>query len=232
MKLKCMLALACVPLLALADINITAREKVSQKMMPNILEGAFHFSEDNKNADVIKEHLNALVATVKQFDQKSEICKGGGYQIVPQYTYNKENKRTFIGYSGSLSFECAFKSVEDHNALLTQIDKAKVDSVIVTQGQLMWRPSESEYNKAYLSLRSSILEVAQKQAELFSKELKMACEVSVINFADQGQSINPVLLNRAASSMSYKAAPTQEPIQHDISVLLQADVAYVCKKGK
>ncbi len=228
-----MLLLASLPLLVFADMNITTKESVSQEIMPDILQGTFNFSEDNKNADIIKEHLNALVTEVKQFDEKKDICQGGGYQIMPQYTYSKENKRNFIGYSGSLLFQCSFKSIEEHNALLSRLDKAKAESVIAAQGRLMWIPSEKQYKKTYLSLRSSLLVVAKEQAEAFSKDLKLGCEVNTIRFLDERSSMHPVRMAETQyASSSYKSAPTQEPIQQDIDVLLKADVEYVCKKGK
>ena len=84
MKLYYFLALACLPLIACAQMSITTLESASQTVPPDTLRATFHFTEENKNTNVIKEHLNAIITQVKQWDSKSNTCTGGGYHLSPR----------------------------------------------------------------------------------------------------------------------------------------------------
>lgn len=233
MKRTIMLYLVCLsPLFLGANMDITTHESVSNELVPDILRGELSFEEENKNANVIKEHLNAIVAEVKRFDAKGELCRGGGYHLYPRYSY-KDQTQTFVGYSGTLSFSCELGSVEQYNALVSGIEKVKASSVLTNQGALAWVVSDKVRDTNRLALRSSLLNVANEQAHAFSKETKMRCDVQEIAFDDTKTS-RPVLMRPAAAPMakSFSSTPTQEPLVHNETVLLGATVRYTCATQK
>ena len=237
MKLSHILVgLVCAPLVVLAaemDSYITTHESISQKLTPNILEGSFSFSDESKDASVIKEHLNALISQAKKLDNTNEMCSGGGYQILPKYEY-KDSKQTFLGYRGMLSLRCNFKSIEDYNTLVAQVEKAKASSVIMAQNMPRWIVSQNSYKEALVALRTTLLKTVQQQAEVFSKELDMKCSFNSVVENQNGaipfaqEAAMPAMQPKM---MALKSAPMEAPIQSDSEVSLEADVTYVCISG-
>ncbi|NCD11001.1 MAG: DUF541 domain-containing protein [Epsilonproteobacteria bacterium] len=219
------------PLLLCADMEITTQESVSNTLMPERLRGEFSFEEEHKNSNVIKEHLNALVAEVKQFDTKNELCQGGGYRLSPSYQY-KDNKQIFMGYKGSLFFLCELNSVEQYNMLVERVEKIKAPSVITHQGALAWVVSDGVQHANRLALRSSLLKVAHEQALSFSKETHQTCNVKEVVF-DNASPTHPVLMRAAAPmAKSFSSVPTQAPLAHLETFVLNATVRYSCTAQK
>ena len=231
---KSLLFLSLVPLLAMAQMSITTNEHVSEALTPDVLRAQIGFEEENKSADVIKEHLNAIVASVKQFDPKGEFCRGGGYYLAPRYTY-KDQKQIFNGYGGTLSFGCDFKSIEHYNALLSALNKIKAPTVLINQSALTWDVSLKARNSARLAMRTSLLQMATEQALFFSKETKMRCEVNAVAF-EGTEPPQPMMmksmLSRANASLKEESTPTEAPILRDETLTLDATVNYTCVNEK
>lgn len=226
--------LTLVPLLLNAQMTITTNEHVSEALTPDVLRAQIGFMEEHKSADVIKEHLNAIVASVKQFDPKGEFCHGGGYFLSPRYSY-KDQKQIFNGYGGTLSFECDFKSIDHYNALLEAIHKIKASSVLINQSALTWAVSLKAQNSARLAMRASLLRMANEQALFFSKETKMRCDISAVAF-EGSEPPQPVMmksmLSRANAPLKEEATPTEAPILRDETLFLDATVNYTCVNEK
>ena len=229
MKRLYILALLCLPLIACAQMSITTLESTSQTVSPDTLRATLHFTEENKNANVIKEHLNAIITQVKQWDSKSDICTGGGYHLSPRYTY-KDQKQTFIGYSGTLSFSCTFNDIEAYNTLLGKIESVKASAVLSDYGALFWEVSPKVLQNTRLAMRSSLLRIAQEQASYFSNETQKQCHVSAMTFEDAHINRPPLMQSMARSTGAMKVAsePIQEPLHVDEVLRLSATVTYTC----
>ncbi|MBP9492854.1 MAG: SIMPL domain-containing protein [Sulfurospirillum sp.] len=229
MKRRYILALLCLPLITCAQMSITTLESASQTVPPDTLRATFHFTEENKNTNVIKEHLNAIITQVKQWDSKSNTCTGGGYHLSPRYTY-KEQKQTFIGYSGTLSFSCAFNDIEAYNTLLGKIESVKASAVLSDYGALFWEVSPKVLQNTRLAMRSSLLRIAQEQASYFSNETQKQCHVSAMTFEDAHINRPPLMQSMARSTGAMKVAsePIQEPLHVDEVLRLSATVTYTC----
>lgn len=211
------------PLWAVAALNITTNEQVSQSLKPDVLQGNLSFEEESKSSNTIKEHLNAIVIAVKGFDPKGEFCQGGGYHLSPRYSY-KDQKQEFIGYSGNLNFGCEFKTIEDYNALIAKIDKVTVPSVRKSEGALSWGVSEKIRKVAKQGLRAELLRTAKDQADAFSKETGMECIVESVNFGAIAQP-RPIMMK---AMMIADSVATENPIQRDEESTLDAVVSYSC----
>ncbi len=224
--------LCLLPIIACAQMNITTNERASKELMPDVLQTHFSFEEESKDANVIKEHLNALVAEVKRFDSKGEVCRGGGYYLSPRYSY-KDQKQLFMGYSGSLSFTCELNTIEQYNVLMKKLDEHKAPNVRVNLGALAWSVSNKAQNAALLSLRSEVLRIAQTQAQNFSNETKMQCNVSAVSF-EGTQPIRPVFMEnmRAKAAIKAESVPMEEPLQRNETLSLNATVNYTCLNAK
>lgn len=213
------------PVLVSAQMNITATEQVSAMLKPDVLRGSLSFEEQGKNLNIIKEHLNAIVAEIKRIDPTGRYCHGGGYNISPRYSY-KDNKQEFIGYSGNLSVECEFLSVDQYNDVSAAMDKVSAPTVRKNQGALVWGVSALQENETQNRLRLELLRRAEVQAEVFSKEAGMECAVASINFGG----VPNVLPLRSKSAMMMESVPTESPIQSELESLLSATVDYTCSK--
>jgi hypothetical protein len=232
MKKKIMMFIVLIPLLASAQVNITTNENATQEIMPNSLSGNITFGEKSQNSNTIKEHFNAIVADVKRFDPKGEFCRDGGYYITPRYNY-KDQKQALLGYSGTLSLSCGFSSIDQYNTLMLEIDKNRDKNVALTQGALSWGLSTKLRNETYLVLRSTLLQTAKKQAEFFSKELKMNCEISSVNFegrpfSQEGLVSTRMRLSESMGSTKNESIPTEEPIKQKEELSIDAVVNYTC----
>ncbi|MDP3586486.1 MAG: SIMPL domain-containing protein [Sulfuricurvum sp.] len=215
------------PILASAQMNITSVERVATNVKPDVLRGSLNFEEQSKNANTIKEHLNAIVAEVKRADPKGEVCRGGGYNLSPRYNY-KDQKQEFIGYSGNLSFGCEFVSIEQYNALSASIDKVTASSVRKSQGELALGVSVQSERETQNRLRLELLRKAGVQASSFAKETGMRCEIASVNFGGTSQ-VQPMMMKAMAMADSVS---TESPIQSDSESSLEATVDYRCSKSE
>lgn len=214
------------PMIVSAQMSITAHEQVSMELAPDVLRGGLNFEEQHKNAERIKEHLNAIVAEVKRFDPKGEFCYGGGYYLSPRYSYQNQ-KQEFIGYSGSLHIGCEFRSVEQYNGLLEAIGYVKSSAVKTTEEPLSWGVSEKERLQAQSQMRTQLLQMAQSQAKRFSSELAMECEVASVTI--EGSYAPPPYQPMMMKAMMSDSVATESPIQRNEKNSLGANVGYTCR---
>lgn len=233
MKKQVMMLLCLVPLLASAQMNITTNERVSKEMIPDVLSGYTYFYEEGQNTSSIKEHLNEIVVAVKQFDPKNEFCQGGSYSVAPRYSTDKEKQEELIAYKGSLSFRCDFSSIEQYNILIAKIEKIKSKNVDMDQRQLSWSVSAKIRKDTHLALRSKLLQLGNEQAQVFSKETKMHCEVSSVNFdgrpsSQQGMVKSNMMLLESTETSANKSIPTEAPIKKNEELSIDAIVNYTC----
>jgi len=233
MKKQVMMLLCLVPLLASAQMNITTNEHVSKEMIPDVLSGSIYFDEEGQNPNTIKEHLNQLVIAVKQFDPKNEFCQGGSYSVSPRYSKEKDKEQELIAYNGKLSFRCNLSSIEQYNVLIAVLEKAKISSVHMDQFPLSWNVSAKTRQDTHLALRSKLLQLGNEQAQVFSKETKMHCEVSSVNFdgrasSQQGMVKSNMMLLESTEISANKSIPTEAPIKKNEELSIDAIVNYTC----
>ena len=219
------LFLLTLPLLAGADMTITASEQVSQKVRPDVMRGILRYQEESRSSETIKKDLNAIVAEVKRRDPKGERCSGGGYQLSPRYSY-KDNKQVFQGYTGTLSFTCAFDAIEPYNALTAAVDKVSAPGVKKTQGALNWVVGDKTREAVREALRGALIEKAFAQAKKFSAVTGNECKASTVTFGGIPQPA-PVMLG-ARAMMAEASVPTESPLAAEEEIAAEAVVVYTC----
>lgn len=219
------ISLLLLPVLVSAQMSITTTEQVSQLLTPDVFQGLLGFDEQSKNINSIKTDFNAIIDEVKKFDPATQYCNGGGYNISPVYN-SKSQKNEFLGYNGHLQFNCEFNTIEQYNALNENIKKIISNRVRIAQGALLWNVSSKTEASVEQELQLALLKKAKTQAESFSKETLLECEVSTVKFNDDAQ-VKP-----AAKKMKTKIKdiPAQNPIQSNKESVLSATVLYKCGK--
>lgn len=227
MKKSMMMIALLAPMLANASMTIRVNVQVSAMLKPDVLRGSLRFEEQGKNANAIKEHLNAIIAEAKRIDPSGRYCHGGGYTLFPRYSYI-DQKQEFAGYSGNLSMNCEFLSIEQYNEMSDAIDKATASSVRKNQGALAWGVSSVQERETQNRLRLELLRRVDGQAKLFTKETGMACEAVSVNFGEN-RGVNPIMTKGMAMMAS---APTENPIQSEEESAVEAVVDYACSNSK
>jgi hypothetical protein len=222
------LFLLSIPLLAAADMTITADEQVSQAIKPDVLRGSLHYQEVSKSSETIKKDLNAIVAEVKRRDPKGEQCRGGGYYVSPRYSY-KDGKQVFEGYTGSLSFTCTFDAIEPYNKLTAAVDKVSAQGIRKTQGALNWVVSEKSRTALQETLRGEVIAKAAGEAKRYASLTGGECSVASVNFG--GTSYPEPVLMRSTMAMAEASAPTESPMLSDEEVTVSASVVYKCERA-
>lgn len=213
------------PFLAWGQMTITTTEKVETALRPDIMRGTITFEEDAPKSSLIQEHLNVLVATFKRSDPQNRMCRGGGYYLSPQYRYI-DQKRQFLGYHGSLRFDCEVNNIDDYNRLNAAADAAMTDNVKKNQGILEWDVSASARKEAENALRLSLIRQARQQALRFSAETGETCTVTSVDYTSTAY---PAPIYAARAMMTTGAMPeTQSPLQHDETLTIEARVQYTC----
>ncbi|OHD96566.1 MAG: hypothetical protein A3E21_03860 [Sulfurimonas sp. RIFCSPHIGHO2_12_FULL_36_9] len=218
-------SLLFIPMLIGAQMSITTTEQVSQMLTPDVLQASLGFDEQSKNINSIKTDFNAIIDEVKKFDPAAEYCNGGGYNLSPVYNY-KNQKPEFVGYSGHLQFNCEFNMVEQFNTLNENIKKIISNRVRTTQGALLWSVGSKTEASVEQELQLVLLKKAKVQADNFSKETLLECEVSTVKFNDAAQA-KPIPKKMKAT---VKEISTQNPIQSNKESVISATVAYKCSK--
>ncbi len=211
------------PVMLWAQMGITTHERVSTDAAPDVLRGHLGFEEENKHADPIREHFNAIVAAVKRADPEGRNCRGGGYHLSPHYSY-KNQKQEFVGYGGTLSFGCEFPTIEAYNAVRSAVEKAVAPNVRKREGALSWEVSAHKRETVRRGLRLELIRKARTEADAFSQESGLTCSPSAIRFTAV-QEVQPVMLRAMAASV-----PTESPIRADEEVAAEAAVDYSCVK--
>lgn len=220
--------LALLPLLAIANMEITIQESVSQILKPDVLRGSFTFEEHSSKIDPIKTHLNTIIAEVKKFDPNGKICRGGGYHLAPMYSY-KDQKQEFIGYSANLGFNCEFSSIEQYNSLNASIDKVITPATKRSLGSLSWGVSDTLQERTKQSLRHTMITKTLQQASEFTTSTKMQCRVGSINFGGTHSPVPMRLQKGMMLDMVAASAPTESPIESNEENRLDATVTYTCQ---
>jgi len=216
------------PLIASADMTITATEQVSQKVRPDIMRGILSYQEESRSSETIKKDLNAIVAEVKRQDPNAKQCRGGGYRLTPRYSY-KNQKQQFEGYTGLLSFECSFDNIEPYNKLTAAIDKVSAQAIKKTQGALSWVVSDKTRDAVREELRGQLIEKAYVQAKRYSKLTDSECKVSTVAFGGAPQPA-PITY-RASAMMAEASAPTESPLVSEEEIPVEATLVYICKEA-
>ena len=215
--------LFAVPVLAWAQMQITAVERVNTKAVPDVLRGEMVFEEHHRDAETIRGHMNAIVAAVKKGDPEARICRGGGYRLYPRYSY-RDQKQEFLGYGGHLSFACDYPDIAAYDALNGLVDKSLVPGVRKTQGALSWSVSEPSRERLARGLRLELLGKAKEEAEALSAATALMCRPEKIAFIDGGRPM-PVMLRAMEAS-----GGTESPLRGDEEISVEASVDYACVK--
>ncbi len=215
----------CLPVLSYGQITLTMPQSVSKTLTPNTLQGYLSLEEHSKDSNAIKQHMNTLVAQVKQLDPNNEMCRGGGYQLSPYYNYTN-NKQEFMGYNAHLNFTCEFSTIEQYNKLIAVLDKTTPSSVKKTQGALSWIVNAKTRESEELELRKTMIIHSLKDALVFSKASGKECSLNGLNFGENSH--YPMPVNAMKSSMAMDSVPTESPLQNDTTITINATATYLC----
>ncbi|HFU75706.1 MAG TPA: hypothetical protein ENK66_05600, partial [Arcobacter sp.] len=113
----------------LFSLEITKNVTLNETMQSEFYKIYINLTQDAKSKNDIEINFEKAI----EYAKDSEVCKGGKYNIYPRYSYHN-GKRKFLGYNGSLAFNCTFKDEKIIEEFLSDIEK--IDDLKISQGQM------------------------------------------------------------------------------------------------
>ena len=220
------------------EITIIQNIKTSIQIEPTLFKADF-FIKESENLHKIKnlatKDKNTIIDTynaINLYLQKDSICKGGGFDISPVYSYNP---RKLEGYQTNFQAACKFeeKDSKKFNATLNHIENTAKENKFLTFSIPKIIKVLDENRDYTEQLNDKILEIAINKSKKLSKTLQKKCYLKEINLLNQD--FNPRPLNadssykltsvRNAESLKEIVLPTQENIIKKV----EAKAIFSCK---
>jgi predicted secreted protein len=180
-----------------------------------------NLTQDAKSKNDIEINFEKAI----EYAKDSEVCKGGKYNIHPRYSYNN-GKRKFLGYNGSLAFNCTFKDEKIIEEFLTDIEK--IDELKISQGQM--QPTLSEEQKILLDerLEKQVYTYAKEYVSFLDDQLDVHCKVSKIEFQSYNN-VSPVMRMEADMAYSAKSVNITKPIDSTGNKSIRIKYTFSCE---
>ena len=205
---------------------ITKDKTFEEYITPSQLATTFTIVKKSQETLDIQNLFNKAIDIAKQ----SKICKGGNYYIVPDYeyiTYNKKQKREFIGYSSRISFNCTFKEVKKYDKIISEIKKLKVKELSLST--INWKATKQEINKSYDSLEIKALNYSKDYSKKLDSILNSNCKTLSVNFNPKSSyTPRPYSQRMMLKGASHSESITTEPIKEDLKVNLKVMYEFEC----
>ena len=206
------------------DMEIKDRIIENKMVKPDIMTSSFTINAIDKNFTNVVKIMEDFVNLAKEY---KNICSDTRYYITPNYKYNKDNKRSFLYYSGEINIKCKFNNVNEYETLINRANK-KVNSfkeIYITLRRINWIVSEKLFEKVVKKLKQNLILTALKNATIFSETIGKKCKLKEVNYS--GNSI----LKRygiVSSSFAEKRISLQPPIINKKKIEISADYVLIC----
>jgi len=222
--------LLILPVMASAATKVTLSEAVSMEVDPDTMRTTLSFEERASDEQRIRSHFNTLVRSVKRYNERDGLeCRGGSYRIAPQYSWT-DNRRNFLGYQGSVAFQCTFRDIGSFNALSAELDTVAggFPDVKRNQGTVDWIVSDDLALRSREALEGMLIRRIERKREHLGSIMQKSCTTESIAFGSRPPAY-PVRRMMAAESMAASPVPIEEPIQGESEVSLSATVEFSCE---
>ena len=207
---------------------ITKDKTFEEFILPSQMATTFTIVKKSQKTLDIQSLFNDAINITKQ----SNICKGGNYYIVPDYeykTYNKKQKREFIGYSSKISFNCTFDDVKKYDKVVSKIKTLEVKELSL--GTINWKATKQEINDSYENLEVKALNYSKDYNGKLNGILNSKCKTLSISFNPKSNYAPKVYSQRMMlSSAAHSESITTEPIKEDLKVNLKVMYEFECKE--
>lgn len=205
---------------------ISVNSSLTREVDPNIAEINFAVETQNKSIDVAtndnKKVVNQILTALKaKLDNKNgDVITTGNYNVRPNYSYSKDNKKTLLGYSVVNSIKIKTKDIYNLGKLIDLViaqGANRVDSL-----NFSFDNEKSVCNELY----PSVVKDLYSQASVIARALNAnILGVKSLNANCSVQYNNPILSAAAKSlsdSISYQPTPI-EPGKIKIYSYVNAD---------
>jgi len=229
-------------------VVVTKDKTFEDFITPSKMSTTFSIVKKEKKIIKIQKLFNKIISITK----KGKICKGGNYNISPQYIYNtyfydnvtkkvvdikglnpnsyyKQRKRIFVGYTSRISFNCTFKETDKYDNIISQIKRLKLKELSL--GTIYWKATQKEIDNSYDKLESIALKYSLEYSKKLNNTFKnSSCETLNINFNPKYTIARPYSnsMLKSASRSSFDSVTTQ-PIKEDKKISLKVAYEFECK---
>jgi hypothetical protein len=205
--------------LLIVSVSVFSQELIIEKnkefqveILPNMYTSNFSLRIESSYEKPIEVNFQKAIKIVS----KSDICKGGKYNIYPNTT--KKN------YQGYINFDCKFQAKKDYEELLEKIKK--LDGK-VSQGRISLSNTKQSIQDTQNKLEKMALEFPFDYSLYLEKNLSgFDCEASKISFNSSNYTPTPFLLRSAKANSETVVTP---PIEEEIVHSLRVNYVFTCK---
>lgn len=210
-------------------LQFTRDIKVYDEITPNVYRANLTFSSSNElsQKSSINQEDKALIAnTFKELSTriaKENFCKGGSYNLEPNYTYNQEEKK-INGYNLYSNFTCDIskEKIKDYEILSKDLENIVANNpLIILQNQALQASfDEKTLDENKEKLYDLALKKAYEKNDYYSKTLSKICSIKNINF-----DTNQARLMSAGVAYDNLVLPIMQNEKQE----LKAKVLFECK---
>lgn len=212
--------------------TITKSKIFSASITPDKLSTRLFMSITEKEYAKTSNEINSLSTTLKKYEN---ICKDSGYSIVKATEWDAEKKKNiFVGYRGSISFECTYSSPREieklYNEPLFKKLVRKRNNVVLNNQGTRWIVSDDALSQKKEELETSAIIYSDTYTKKLSKLLNKECMTKDIHLSSLQQQPYPVakravMLSEAVSDSIAPANPSKQ----DIDVKYSASYIFRCE---
>jgi len=227
---KIIATLTFIPMILSAETIIEDTLSITKELQPDKLKKNISIALKADSNEEITKKFESLLEKASSY---KDVCKGGAYSSSPTYSY-KDGKTVFEGYSGSMSFECAFSRSENFQPFFNHVISELPQEFRVSIGESRWVLSDKNRDQATSTLKIAVLKSAMQLAENYEKELDFKrCTVLNVNISESTneQPYTPVFRSLAMKSNAMDSSPIelQDPIKNEVSISVFANIKLECR---
>lgn len=210
-------------------LQFTRDIKVYDEITPNVYRANLTFSSSNElsqKSSINQEDKTLIANTFKELSAriaKENFCKGGSYNLEPNYTYNQEEKK-INGYNLYSNFTCNIskEKIKDYEILSKDLGNIVANNpLIILQNQALQASfDEKTLDENKEKLYDLALKKAYEKNDYYSKTLSKICSIKNINF-----DTNQARLMSAGVAYDNLVLPIMQNEKQE----LKAKVLFECK---
>ena len=176
--------------------------------------------------DESKLEIQKIFEKAIQCSKEQKICTNGSYRISPSYSY-VDKKRVFLGYRGSIAFDCKFQDSKKLDSVISKLDSVsgKEDKLKLTINPIRWIVEKKTYEEIDKELELKALYYAKEYKSFLSTIYASECKIKEIFLNSANRFINQ---ERAYHVMGDAKSQTTPPIKSTHIIKYSASYKFEC----
>ncbi len=221
--MKKIIFLAAISVSLLNAFEIHKSNEFTKEVEPTKMSMSILASIDDKSQSKIQSVFKRAILG----SQSEKICTNGSYRISPRYTY-KQQKRTFIGYQGSITFTCEFTDSTKLDRVISKLDSInqEKDKLKLTLNPIKWIVDRNTVKQTNKILELEALNYAKTYNEYLTEVYETTCSIKEVSLNAPSRPNRIVPVYAMARDMKSE---TTKPIKSNHTLKYSASYKFECK---